>query len=162
MDANAKRSILNAVLEQIDGEIATMTRIAKDAAEAVSHEDNRAEGSKDMRSTEASYIARGQAERAMELERSRTRLGSLELKAFHETSSIEATALVQLRHQARLAWYFLLPAGGGRRVSYSGQTVHTVTPTSPLGSALLGMGVGDEVEVPTPGSAKIYEILALV
>lgn len=162
MDANSKRVILAVIIEQIDGEIATMTRIAKEAAEAVSHEDNRAEGSKDMRSTEASYIARGQAERAMELERSRTRLGSLELKTFQKTSSIESTALVQLRHQRQSAWYFLLPAGGGRRVSYADQTVHTVTPTSPLGSALLGLGVGDEVEVPTPGAAKTYEVLALV
>ncbi|HMA94249.1 MAG TPA: GreA/GreB family elongation factor [Polyangiaceae bacterium] len=162
MNSTDKRRILEAIVEQIDAEIATMTRIAREAAEAVSHEDNRAEGSKDMRSTEASYIARGQAERAMELERSRARLGSLDLKEFNANSSIEATALVELQHQRQRSYYFLLPVGGGRRVDYAGTTIHTITPTSPLGSALLGLSVSDEVEVPTPSTPKLYEVMTLV
>lgn len=162
MNSKDKRRILEAVVEQIDAEIATMTRIARDAAEAVSHEDNRAEGSKDMRSTEASYIARGQAERAVELERSRARLGSLDLKDFDENSSIEATALVELQYRQQRSHYFLLPAGGGRRVSHAGVTIQTVTPTSPLGSALLGLSLGDEVEVPTPSTPKLYEVVGIV
>ncbi len=36
-----------------------MTKIAKDAAAAAAHEENKPENDKDMRSTEASYIARG-------------------------------------------------------------------------------------------------------
>lgn len=162
MHSEDKRLILSSVIEQIDAEIATMTRIAKDAADAVSHEDNRAEGSKDMRSTEASYIARGQAERAVELERSRNRLSALELKTFGEKSGIEATALVHLLHQKQSGWYFLLPAGGGRRITHAGVTIHTITATSPLGSALLGLSVGDEAEVPTPGAPKLYEVVAVV
>lgn len=162
MTPNDKRAMLDAVICAIDAEIATMTRIAREAAEAASHEENRAEGIKDMRSTEASYVAKGQANRALELERSRARLTSLELKNFARDAAIESTALVQLLHRDSRTWYFILPAGGGRKLDVSGATVHTITPTSPLGSALLGLSVGDEVEVPTPTVPKIYEVVRLV
>ncbi len=156
-----KRALVAALLEQIDIELATMTRIAREAAEAASHEENRAEGIKDMRSTEASYVARGQAERALELERSRARLQAFELRNFAQGESIESGALVQVMHQRQSNWYFVLPVAGGRRVQHENGVVHTITPTSPLGGALLSMSVGDEVEVPTPAAPKIYEIVAI-
>lgn len=156
-----KRGLLASVIAQIDEELQTMTRIARDAAEGVSHEENRSEGSKDMRSTEASYIARGQAERALDLERSLTRLRSFALRGFAETDSIESGALVQVEHQHQSSWYFVLPVAGGRRIESDGGLVQTITPTSPLGSALLGLGVGDEAEVPTASKPKIYEIVAI-
>jgi transcription elongation GreA/GreB family factor len=162
MDLEDKRSILKEVLGQIDSELATMTRIARSAAEAASHEENRAEGSKDMRSTEASYIARGQAERALELERSRVRLSAFALHEFAPNSRIESGALVQLQHHGEPIHYFVLPVAGGRKLSHAGVIVHTITPTSPLGSALLGMGVGDEVEVSAPTKPRLYEVLAIV
>ncbi|HEY5957186.1 MAG TPA: hypothetical protein VIV60_11555, partial [Polyangiaceae bacterium] len=129
-----------------------MTRIARDAAEAASHEENRAEGIKDMRSTEASYVARGQAERAVQLERTRQSLSCLDLQAFAPGDGIAASALVQLAFKGRPTWYFVLPMGGGRRVEQCGVVIHTVTPTSPLGNALLGLSVGDEAEVPAPNA----------
>jgi hypothetical protein len=162
MDLEDKRFLLATIIAQIDSELTTMTRIAREAAEAASHEENRAEGNKDMRATEASYIAHGQAERVHELERSRARLSSLELKIFDEHSMLESTGLVELLHRGQSSWYFMLPTGGGRRVSHAGHTIHTITPTSPLGSALLGLSVGDEVEVPTPSSPKLYEVLTIV
>lgn len=157
-----KIGLLRAVIEQIDVEIATMTRIAREAAEAASHEENRAEGIKDMRSTEASYVAKGQAARALELEHSRTRLIALELKTFSAAAAIESTALVQLLHRNRSTWYFILPAGGGRQISQAGVSYQTITPTSPLGSALLGLSVGDDAEVSTPTEIRFYEVLAIL
>jgi len=156
-----KRALLDAVVAQIDYELATMTRIAREAAEGAAHEENRSEGIKDMRSTEASYVARGQAERALDLERSRARLQNFELRSFGASDRIESGAVVQVRHQQQSSWYFMLPVAGGRRLEDSGRLVQTITPTSPLGSALLGLGVGDEVEVPAPTRPKIYQILAI-
>jgi transcription elongation GreA/GreB family factor len=156
-----KRALLAAIIEQIDTELATMTRIAREAAEAASHEENRAEGIKDMRSTEASYVARGQAERALDLERSRARLATLELRSFGASDSIESGALVQVMHQRQSNWYFVLPVAGGRRVEQENGVVLTITPTSPLGSAILGLRVGDEAEVPTPTTPKMYEVVAI-
>jgi transcription elongation GreA/GreB family factor len=138
-----------------------MTKIARDAAAAAAHPENRAEGNKDMRATEASYIARGQAERAVELERHRTRLANLDLKEFPPDGSIESTAIIETLHQGRPHFYFMLPVAGGRTAVVNGIKISTVTPTSPLGSALLGLAVGDEVEVFAPGIPKTYEIISI-
>jgi hypothetical protein len=139
-----------------------MTRIARDAAQGASHEENRAEGIKDMRSTEASYVARGQAERAAQLDLARQMLACLELRHFGPEDPIAASALIQVAFKGRTSWYFLLPTAGGRRVEQAGVVINTVTPTSPLGSALLGLSVGEEAEVPAPNAPTIYEILAVL
>ena len=55
------RAHLIAALERA---LAAMTHSAEQTRSGVVHEDSRAEGDKDMRSTEQSYIARGQAMRA--------------------------------------------------------------------------------------------------
>ena len=68
MAAIDKRSVLAALKKALEEELERFTRRALDAAEAATHEENKPEGDKDMRSTEASYIARGQAERAKEIE----------------------------------------------------------------------------------------------
>jgi transcription elongation GreA/GreB family factor len=156
-----KRELVSALIAQIDEELVAMTKIANEAAAAVSHEENRAEGNKDMRSTEASYIARGQAERAVELERHRTRLATLALKEFGPNDAIESTALVEALHQGRTFFYFLLPVAGGRQAVVGGHKVSSITPTSPLGSALLGLSVGDEAEVTAPDKPKTYEIVSV-
>ena len=58
--------------------------------------------------------------------------------------------------------YLLVPAAGGERVVVGDLEVHTLTPQSPLGRALLGLTEGDEAELPSRGSGegpRCYEIL---
>nr|WP_275939315.1 GreA/GreB family elongation factor [Polyangium spumosum] len=112
-----------------------------------------------MRSTEASYIARGQAERARELERSVALLSSITVRSFGAGEGIAATALVTLLHRGSKLVCFVLPAAGGQRVKVGATEVQVVTPTSPLGAALMGLSEGDEAEVPTPQGTKVYEVV---
>jgi len=156
-----KRAVAAALRAEIAAEIAHMTRIAREAAEAATHEENKPEGDKDMRSTEASYIARGQAERVHELERAHALLASMDLKSFGEGAAIESSALVELRAEntKTTSLYFLVVAGGGRKLTGLDREVQTLTFTTPLGKALLGMAQGDEVEIETPQGRKTYEIV---
>ncbi|MDC0741027.1 GreA/GreB family elongation factor [Polyangium mundeleinium] len=153
-----KQALLKELRTRLGDELATMARIASEAAAAASHEENKPENDKDMRSTEASYIARGQAERARELERSLALLGAIYVRAFAPGDGIAATALVTLVHRGAKLVCFVLPAAGGQRVKVGGTEVQVVTPTSPLGAALMGLSEGDEAEVPTPQGTKVYEV----
>ena len=63
-DKTAVREALEAALERA---LETMVNAARTTREGAIHEDSRAEGDKDMRSTEQSYLARGQAMRVEEL-----------------------------------------------------------------------------------------------
>ena len=160
MPVLAKRAILEALLERLTLELERARAQALDAAEGATHEDNRAEGDKDMRSTEASYVARGQAQRAAQLEEAIARLAHLELTEFGAKDAIQSTALVELSQGKQRLYYFILPVAGGECISLGGVTVQTLTPTSPLGSALLGLAVGDEAEVESPQGVRVYEVVS--
>ncbi len=152
-----KQALIAAIRAEIAAESAEMTRLAKEAADAATHEENKPENDKDMRSTEASYLARGQADRVRELDREHAALGSLDLRAFGEEDPIEAGAYIEIRAGKQITRCLLAPAGGGRK--FGG--VQIVTASSPLGAALIGLSVGDEAEVPTPQGPRLYEIVKL-
>lgn len=156
-----KRALLEALRQRLADELREMSRIAMDAAAAVTHEDNKPENDKDMRSTEASYIARGQAERARELERGLALLSSMTMRTFASGEAITATALVELESRGATIWGFVLPTAGGQRLKQGSVEVQVITPTSPLGKALMGLSEGDVAEVSTPQGMKSYEILSV-
>lgn len=154
-----KRVLIDELRKRLEEERATMTRIALEAAAAVAHEDNKPENDKDMRSTEASYLARGQAERAREVERSLGMLSSMVVRSFGPGEKIAAMALVELLQGKTTLVCLVLPVAGGQRIHQNGVEVQVVTPTSPLGKALMGLAEGDEAEVGTPQGTKVYEVV---
>jgi transcription elongation GreA/GreB family factor len=161
MSALDKHVLLKALIDRLNHELDRVKAQALDAAEGATHEDNRAEGDKDMRSTEASYIARGHAQRTAHLEQSITRLAHLDVGAFSDADEVKVTAVVELEHAKQRLMYFLVPVGGGERLTADAVTVQTITPSSPLGGALMGLSVGDEAEVESPQGMRVYEILSL-
>lgn len=157
-----KSLVLAALKERLEAELARAHKRAKDAADGATHEENRAEGDKDMRATEASYVARGQASRVAEMEEAVIRLAALELLSFEPGARIALSALVELEHNDKRLHYFLLPAAGGEKVQVFGLEIQGLTTQSPLGRALLGLTEGDEAELPAraPGEAKrVYEVI---
>jgi transcription elongation GreA/GreB family factor len=158
-----KRAVLEALKQRLEAELERAHKRAKDAAAGVTHEENRAEGDKDMRATEASYVARGISGRVVEMEEALLRVSAIELLSFEGGARIAMSALVELAHNDRTFHYFLVPAAGGERVQLGGVEVQTLTTQSPLGRALLGLSEGDEAELPgRPGEpARVYEIVSV-
>jgi transcription elongation GreA/GreB family factor len=159
-----KRQLHERLKQSLESQLQKAHKRAKDAAEGATHEENRAEGDKDMRATEASYVARGQAGRVSEMEEALARVNALELMEFHSAARIAISALVELEHRGKRLLYFLVPAAGGERIDMNGVEVQTLTTQSPLGRALLGASVGDEAELPARGPgepARVYEIIAV-
>src|SRR5262245_24399122 len=156
-----KRALLATLRAELQSELDRATRHALDAAEAATHEENRPESDKDMRSTETSYVARGQALRARELETALQRLGVMDVRDFDDGDAIEASALVDVEQDGRKVCYFVVPAGGGQRLRDGARDVVTLATTSPLGKALLGLSVDDEAEVATPQGARVVTVLAI-
>jgi hypothetical protein len=154
-----KREIVRLLRVGLEEEIAAMAKLALDAAEAATHEENKPENDKDMRSTEASYLARGQAARVQELERAHALLGAMELRDFASDAAIEGSAVVTLSQAKKLTNCFLAPAAGGRKVTIDGVEIQVVTKASPLGEALVGLSEGDEAEVPTPQGPRVYTVV---
>jgi transcription elongation GreA/GreB family factor len=154
-----KAEIFSKLREQIETNLKEVVQTQKNAQEGATHEENKSEGDKDMRSTEASYLARGLAQRVGTLQDTSALLSTLTLKDFQESDSIASTALVCLIDEdEKESFYFLLPTAGGEKISYRGCTIKTITPTSPLGEELMGRKVGDDFEIELPGGKASLQI----
>lgn len=156
-----KHALLEAFKGHLSAELERAKQRAQDAAAGATHEENRAEGDKDMRATEASYVARGYSERVLQLEQALARLNALQPRTFADGDTIQQGAVVCLEHQGTRSWYFLIPVAGGQRVTFNGREYQTLTAQSPLGAALIGLSAGDDVEVTTPQGLRTSEIISV-
>ncbi|HKY34421.1 MAG TPA: hypothetical protein VJN18_00665 [Polyangiaceae bacterium] len=159
-----KLALLEALKQRLEAELQRAHKRAKDAVDGATHEENRSEGDKDMRATEASYVARGHSERVAEMEQALARLSTLELLHFEPGARIAMSALVELEHRGRRLHYFLVPSAGGERLPSAGVEIQALTTQSPLGAVLLGLTEGDEAELPARGPgepARVYAIIGV-
>ena len=155
------------LLERLISAISTDLSRARAAADASKvgaiHEENRAEGSKDMRSTEASYLARGQAMRVEELEEALLRLSQMTLRIFGEDTPISAGAIVCLENQAgEERWYWLVSDGAGYSLTMDNTVITTITPRSPLGRELVERHLYDEIDLLRGDRQEQFEIIKLL
>ncbi|HTA92335.1 MAG TPA: GreA/GreB family elongation factor [Polyangiaceae bacterium] len=145
-----KKEILRLLRESVGADLATMSAAQRAVVDGATHEENRPENDKDTRALEQSYLARGQAQRVVELQDSLNKLKALELREFSAASAIGLGALVAVADGRESVHYFIAPAGGGMKVELSGVEVRVVTPQAPIARALLGKYEGDDLDVRTP------------
>ena len=154
-----KSAVIEALRAQLARALSSMASAAANTREGVTHEDARAEGDKDMRSTEQSYVARGQAMRVEDLAESLQRFETTAWPSFDSESPLRAGALIGvLVDDEEEKFFFLVPYGGGTTVRIGKVEVTVVTPSSPVGGALLGKRVGDSFELTTRGQMREWSI----
>ena len=155
-----KRKLLDAVQARVAGQLDALLQSQRTSQAGAVHEETRAEDPKDTRATEAAYLARGLADRVEQLQSELDRLRAVDLPHLGAESAIGLGALVRVEEEqgeegeaeepGGSVTYFLLPAGGGESLVASGIEVRVLSPSSPLGRRLLGLEVGDEVEMELP------------
>jgi transcription elongation GreA/GreB family factor len=149
------RSELLAVLE---GALETARAAHAAAIEGATHAEAKAENDKDTRGLEQSYLARGVAQRVVDLEAGLADVTRLELRTFGPGDPVAMSALVTADEGGEEQRFFLAPAGGGSVLTGG---VQVLTTSSPLGRALLGKRVDEEVELKLPGKTRSLVISAI-
>ncbi|GAB3526940.1 GreA/GreB family elongation factor [Photobacterium alginatilyticum] len=154
------------LLKHIVDELKTVHQSAIDAAtrayETATDEENAPEHKYDTLSLEASYLAQGQAQRVAECEEDLSLYAKLDIKHFTSEDAIALGCLIHLVDDNDNDKYvFLGPAAGGLKFQFSGKEIIIVTPSAPLGQALAGSHVDDDVEVHIGGEQKVFEIVAI-
>lgn len=152
--------------EALRRELLAMTERALEAArsshaaaiEGATHPEARAENDKDTRGLEQSYLARGVAQRVVELENAVADLTAMKLRVFPEGAPAAISAVVTVDEAGVQTRYFVAPAGGGGVV---GGDIQVVTPQSPIGKALVGKRVDDELELKIAGKTRELAIVAI-
>jgi len=153
-----KRRVLEALQARVEEALAKLTASQKTVQAGAIHEETRQEDPKDTRAIEAGYLARGLAERVETLKDTVSALGLLRLRDFGPEDPAALTAIVALApidgpDDAETV-YFLVPAGGGERLLVDDTTVHSITPSSPVGCEIVGRQVDDDVELELPGGLR--------
>jgi transcription elongation GreA/GreB family factor len=155
----SKSAVIRALHQALQDEIVTLESVAAMARDEATSSETKSEGKYDTRATEASYLARGQAVRISELRRLHAWYDRLEPDD-SPPERIRLGTLVEIERE-QPEWIFLAPFGGSR-ANIQGQKIRVISPSSPLGKALLNLQPGDALEVQTPRGLREYEVLRVL
>ena len=153
------RTAVAAILSNLTEELEALESIAAATRDEATSSETRAEGQYDTRATEASYLARGQAMRIVELRRLTAWLEMLDPDRVLTEPVVQVGALVEIAG-ARRELLFLAPIGGAK-AEVDGQRIRVISPASPLGAAMAELEVGDAFEIDSPRGMLEYEITAI-
>ncbi len=156
-----KSEIVQTFIIAIESELAILKTAAKDTANYATDPENKPENKYDTRGLEASYLAGAQAQRVAEMQDVLLCFKSTALKNFHDGSVVAITALVEVVLNEKTNYLLIMPLGGGQTIKFLNQTIQVVTPTSPLGKALIGQSVGELITILAGGQKREYEIASI-
>ncbi|MBO3277233.1 transcription elongation factor GreAB [Pseudomonas schmalbachii] len=155
-----KQRVYRLILDKLGEDLEIALRAAKTAHDAATHEESIAENKYDTLGLEASYLAAGQARRVEEIRLALATLQNLILRDYDDQLGIQPSALVELAtRDGQSKWVFLGPDAAGLKVHLEGVEILVITPRSPLGSGLLSLHPGDELEVGSGSARQLYEII---
>lgn len=160
MYAVTKAELLHKIIATLNADLALLTRAARAAHAAATHEECLPDNKYDTTGLESSYIAQGQANRAQAIRQALERYRSLTLRPFDDETPIRLTALVTVEAEdGSRRQLFLGPDAGGLKLVEEGEECLVITPESILGRALLGKRCGDELETGNGAARKSFTIV---
>lgn len=157
-----KARLFDVILSKLKSVHQVAVDSAQRAYETATAEENEAENKYDTFGLEASYLAHGQSRRVAQCEADVIAFEKIPRITFENDMPASSGALVHLHdEQARSQYVFLSPVSGGLNVQLDKKDITLVTSSSPLGKALSGCFIGDEITLKMGGEIKRYEVLAL-
>ncbi|MEY8199323.1 MAG: GreA/GreB family elongation factor [Colwellia sp.] len=155
-----KKQLIDLVVTALSKQLQQATDAANEAHAAAVDDQSVAETQYDTLAIEASYLAEGQSKRVSEFQHAIDAYKTLELIEYNNDSHIALGALVQLSADSESNhWFFIGPAAGGFRCQLAQQNITVISPQSPMGMALLGKQLDDDIEV-VLGSNKLEDHIA--
>ncbi|WP_310649952.1 hypothetical protein [Colwellia sp. MB02u-9] len=139
---------------------------ANNAHKAATDDQSVAETQYDTLAIEQSYLAEGQSRRVDEIRYAIKRLQSIPLTALQKKPEINIGSVVQLEKDIdKQQWFFLAPAAGGYRCKLAVQSntinIVVITPQSPIGAAMMGKVLDDEISIQIAGK-NITDFITMV
>jgi len=156
-----KKKLIAEFIKLIESDLALAIQAQKTTVEYATGEENKAENQYDTRGLEATYLARGQAERVADLRENLAFFKTTAIKNYTDDDQIGNCALVEISNidnEDDQKTLLMMPKGGGLSLIFDNTPVQVVTATSPLGDALLGKYIGDEVKYASGAKTWEYEI----
>lgn len=142
-----KKAVFKNLQQEIDKQLQLAVDAVQVTLDVATHEENKPENKYDTRGLEASYLARAQSERVLDLKDVKVLIDAIRVREFTSEDRIALSAIVRLEGKDKDLWVLLLPKGGGQSVQYKDLQIKVITLESPLGSQLVGKMVDDVIEI---------------
>ncbi|MBW3698028.1 transcription elongation factor [Vibrio sp. T187] len=156
-----KSELQQIILKQLEQRQFIAQEATQRAIDAATDEETVPEHKYDTLALEASYLAHGQAMRVQECEEDIRQYRELILRGGEDQPVMLTSFLVVVDENDQEKCFFIGPCAGGLSVEWLGKEVSVLTPNAPLGQALMGREVGDEVELSVAGKCFCYEIVTV-
>ena len=148
------------VLDELTASLQQAEQAARAAHETATHEENIAENKYDTLGLEAAYLATGQARRAEAIRQALATWRQFRPRSYDAGQGIQLGALVCLVDaQENRQLLFLAPDGASMKLESDGQRIQVISSQAPLGRAMLGKQVGDEVIISLTAVPQSFEVL---
>jgi transcription elongation GreA/GreB family factor len=158
-----KARLHQTIITALEVVLDTSKKAAIQAHEAATNGETIAENKYDTFGLEASYLAAGQSRRVSECEENLKVFKLLKVQYFKPESLISLGALVELEDaQSNIKTLFLSPVSGGLKVSFNQLEVTLITPSAPLGKALMNQSLGDDITVLMGNERQSYIVLKII
>jgi len=141
-----KKNLVNNMISHLEDNLAEALIAANNAHKAATDDQSVAETQYDTLAIESSYLAEGMSRRINEFQLAIKIYKNLSLHEFTHDDAAALGAMIQLAEdKARKHWFFIGPNTGGFHAFIEEQSITVITPQSPMGKALLGKYVDDDV-----------------
>ena len=157
-----KIQLFNRVLAALDDIYLGAVDAANRAHAAATSEESVAENKYDTFGLEASYLAQGQSQRVAQCQADIDAFKQLAATIGANQPSVSLGSLIAVVDQNDAEHYFLLgPGAGGLKFTVDHKEIICITPSAPIGQAMLGKQVDEEFEVNIEDHKHCYEIFAI-
>jgi transcription elongation GreA/GreB family factor len=155
-----KEALKQELVSLLAADLETAERAQQAAREGATHEEAKPENDKDTRALEQSYVARGQAKRVEELRADLLLVQAMVVRPLADGARVSLGALVEIDENGTSSRVLIAPARGG--TALAGGSVQVVTPSSPLGRALIGKATGDDCDVRVAARVRELSIVSVL
>src|SRR5512142_2928773 len=159
MKSWSKAALRDELLQILKHQIVVAERAHQGSVEGATHEEAKPENDKDTRALEQSYLARGQAQRLIELKAAVTLVQNLPIANQSADACCAVGSIVEVDADERRHTYWIASAAGGTLLAKG--AIQVLTPQSPLGRALIGCRVNDDCEVQMGGVLRTFSIVSV-
>jgi transcription elongation GreA/GreB family factor len=154
--------LVSAIVEKLQLELSTALAASQQAHDSATHSENIAANKYDTLAVEAAYLAHGQSMRIAELKQSIALYQHFQRPTFNARDTIQLGALVCIEDDQGQQRHFLIgPAAGGLSIDSEQGAIQIITPTAPIGQALIGKRVDDEVDWQVNQRKESYSVMAI-
>ena len=156
-----KKLLILQIIADLNAAIQTALTAADDARATATNKENVAENRYDTLGLEAAYLAHGQSERVMQLNKALEAFQNLKIVPDNHPVVMTGSLVTLLDNSNAERVVFIGPSAGGRVINFVSKQITIITQQSPLGFALAGATCGDEISAKIAGKLVNYTITSL-